>query len=82
MTSLRKADPETIRVSKGSQMEDRERILIIEDESSMAKQLKWGLADAYEVTVATMAQEARVALEREPPVAVLLDLAFSRPSAP
>ncbi len=74
MTSLRKADPETIRVSKGSQMEDRERILIIEDESSMAKQLKWGLADAYEVTVATMAQEARVALEREPPVAVLLDL--------
>ncbi len=38
---------------------DKKRLLIIEDEAAVAKQLKWGLAEEYEVTVAVNAQEAR-----------------------
>lgn len=52
----------------------KERILIVEDESSMAKQLKWGLSDIYETTVATNANEAGRLIALQPPVAVLLDL--------
>jgi two-component system NtrC family response regulator len=33
-------------------------LLIIEDEPSLAKQLKWGLSDSYEIVVATDAKQA------------------------
>jgi two-component system, NtrC family, response regulator len=52
----------------------KKQILVVEDESSMAKQLKWGLADNYDVSVATNAPEALDLIGRISPVAVLLDL--------
>ena len=52
----------------------KERILIVEDEMSMAKQLKWGLRDTYEISVAENAGEALNRFNTEDPVAVLLDL--------
>lgn len=52
----------------------RKQILVIEDESSMAKQLKWGLADTYDVSVATSAPEALDCIRKNPPIAILLDL--------
>lgn len=51
-----------------------DRILIVEDEASMAKQLKWGLSDTYEVFVASDADEAIRCMHAENPSAVLLDL--------
>jgi two-component system, NtrC family, response regulator len=50
------------------------QILIIEDESSLAKQLKWALSDTYSAAVATNAGEALAAIREDPPSAVLLDL--------
>ncbi len=38
---------------------DKHRLLIIEDESSMAKQMKWGLADTWDVMTATTVDQAR-----------------------
>ena len=38
---------------------DKKQLLIIEDEASVAKQLKWGLGSEYEVTVAANGDEAR-----------------------
>ena len=35
------------------------RLLIIEDEISVAKQLKWGFGEEYEITIALGADEAR-----------------------
>ncbi len=52
----------------------KERILIVEDEMSMAKQLKWGLRDTYEISVAENAGEALNLFNTDDPVAVLLDL--------
>ncbi len=52
----------------------KDRVLIVEDEASMAKQLKWGLADMYDISVAKDAAEARSLIRLEPPAAVLLDL--------
>ncbi len=52
----------------------KDKILIVEDESSMAKQLKWGLADLYEISVAPDAAQARGLISRDAPAAVLLDL--------
>jgi len=52
----------------------KDRVLIIEDEASMAKQLKWGLADMYEISVAKDAAEAKSLITLSPPAAVLLDL--------
>ena len=37
----------------------KERLLIIEDEASVAKQLKWSLGDEYDVTIAPDAEKAR-----------------------
>ena len=37
----------------------KNRLLIIEDETSVAKQLKWGLKDSYEITFASEADKAR-----------------------
>jgi two-component system NtrC family response regulator len=52
----------------------KDQILIIEDESSMAKQLKWGLSDTYDIFTATNAADAMRILHRESPLVVLLDL--------
>lgn len=52
----------------------KEKILIIEDEASMAKQLKWGLSDTYDVYVAANAADAMESLNTESPLVVLLDL--------
>jgi two-component system NtrC family response regulator len=52
----------------------KDQILIIEDESSMAKQLKWGLSDTYDIFTATNAADAVRILHRESPLVVLLDL--------
>ncbi len=53
---------------------NKERILIVEDESSMAKQLKWGLSDTYNISVATNAPDALAVIRENPPLIVLLDL--------
>ena len=37
----------------------KKKLLIIEDEKSVAKQLRWGLAEEYDITIATCAEEAR-----------------------
>jgi two-component system NtrC family response regulator len=50
------------------------QILIVEDEVSMAKQLKWALTDTYSAAVATSAPEALEIVREAPPLAVLLDL--------
>jgi two-component system, NtrC family, response regulator len=52
----------------------KERILIVEDESSMAKQLKWGLSDTYEISLAGNSSEALNLFQMEKPMVVLLDL--------
>ena len=52
----------------------KKHILIVEDESSMAKQLKWGLADAYDISVAATAPDALGLIRENPPLVVLLDL--------
>ena len=52
----------------------KDQILIIEDESSMAKQLKWGLRDTYNIFTATNAADAVSILDKESPLVVLLDL--------
>jgi two-component system NtrC family response regulator len=52
----------------------KDQILIIEDESSMAKQLKWGLSDTYDIFTASNAADAVRILNRESPLVVLLDL--------
>ncbi|MEN6475131.1 MAG: PEP-CTERM-box response regulator transcription factor [Syntrophaceae bacterium] len=53
---------------------EQERILIVEDESSMAKQLKWGLSDEYDVEIAADAAQADAYLQVKTPAIVLLDL--------
>jgi two-component system NtrC family response regulator len=53
---------------------EKEHILIVEDETSMAKQLKWGLADIYDVSVAGDAKQALETMDAHPPLVVLLDL--------
>jgi two-component system NtrC family response regulator len=57
---------------------EREKILIVDDEESIRSQLKWGLADQYEVITAATAEEARRALRDERPRVVTLDIALSR----
>jgi len=37
----------------------KKKLLIIEDEKSVAKQLRWGLADEYDITLASSVEEAR-----------------------
>ncbi len=40
----------------------RKKLLIIEDEMSVAKQLKWGLGKEYDITIATDMEQARQSL--------------------
>ena len=50
----------------------KERLLIIEDEASVAKQLKWSIGDKYDITIATDAGRARQLLACDAfPVATL-----------
>jgi two-component system, NtrC family, response regulator len=51
-----------------------ERILIVDDEESIRNQLRWGLADEYEVLTAATADEARRLLRDEQPSVVTLDV--------
>ncbi len=52
----------------------KERLLIIEDETSVAKQLKWGLQKEYEITIASEANQARPLLKTGTFHVVTLDL--------
>ena len=52
----------------------KKRLLIIEDETSVAKQLKWGLKDSYEITFASEADDARKLLASGSFSVVTLDL--------
>jgi len=52
----------------------KERLLIIEDEISVAKQLKWSLQKEYEITIASEAKQARSLLASGTFHVVTLDL--------
>jgi two-component system, NtrC family, response regulator len=51
-----------------------EKILIVDDEDSIRNQLRWGLAEEYEVLTAGTAEEARRLLREERPSVVTLDV--------
>ncbi len=51
-----------------------EKILIVDDEDSILNQLRWGLADEYEVFTAASADAARRAIRDEKPAVVTLDV--------
>jgi two-component system NtrC family response regulator len=51
-----------------------EKILIVDDEDSIRNQLRWGLAEEYEVLTAGTADEARRVLQDERPSVVTLDV--------
>ncbi|MEA2101848.1 MAG: PEP-CTERM-box response regulator transcription factor [Thermodesulfobacteriota bacterium] len=53
---------------------DKNKILLVEDESGMARQMKWGLSDTYDVSIARDAPNALDILEHITPSVVLLDL--------
>ena len=59
-----------------------ERILIVDDEESIRNQLRWGLADDYEVLTAATAEEARRILRDQKPSVVTLDVTLSPPGGP
>ena len=61
---------------------DAERVLIVDDEESIRNQLRWGLADEYEVFTAGSAEEARDALRRHAPGVVTLDVTLSPAGGP
>jgi len=52
----------------------RKRLLVIEDEMSVAKQLKWGLGKEYEITIASDADQARPLIASGAFPVVTLDL--------
>ena len=58
-----------------------EKVLIIDDEESILNQLKWGLADEYQVLTAATPEDAQRVLRDERPAVVTLDLAL-RPGGP
>ena len=51
-----------------------EKILVVDDEDSIRNQLRWGLAEDYEVFTAGTADEARRMLREEKPSVVTLDV--------
>jgi two-component system NtrC family response regulator len=53
---------------------DRPRILIVDDDDSVRNQMKWALAEQYEVFLAEDRPNALEILKRERPAAVTLDL--------
>ena len=52
----------------------KERLLIIEDEASVAKQLKWSLGEDYDITIAADAEKAKQLLACGAFPVVTLDL--------
>ncbi|MFQ5455379.1 MAG: PEP-CTERM-box response regulator transcription factor [Nitrospirota bacterium] len=52
----------------------KERVLIIEDEKSIAKQLLWGLSDLYNISLAGDAVEAEALMSKEIFPVITLDL--------
>ena len=52
----------------------KKRLLVIDDEISVAKQLKWGLGDEYEVTIAVEVDQARPLLASGSFPVIALDL--------
>ena len=53
------------------------KILIVDDEEGIRIQMKWALADEYELMMAATAKEAMRTFERGRPDVVLLDIALS-----
>jgi len=53
------------------------RLLIVEDDASVAKQLQWALADDYDVSTASTVSEALDALRDERPHVVTLDMSLT-----
>ena len=49
-------------------------ILIVDDEDSIRNQLRWGLAEEYEIHTAGTAEEARRVLREAKPAVVTLDV--------
>jgi two-component system NtrC family response regulator len=58
-------------------MNDRERVLIVDDEESILNQLRWGLSDEFEVITAASADEARRRMRDDRPRLVTLDVTLS-----
>ncbi len=59
-----------------------DKILIVDDEDSIRNQLRWGLADQYDVVTAATAEEARRMLRDEKPAVVTLDVTLGPAGAP
>ena len=59
-----------------------EKILIVDDENSIRNQLRWGLADEYEIHTAGTAEEARRVLRDEKPAVVALDVTLGPAGSP
>jgi two-component system NtrC family response regulator len=57
-------------------------VLIVDDEESIRNQLRWGLADEYDVITAASADEARRALRERQPSVVTLDVTLAPPGGP
>lgn len=55
-------------------MTDKERLLIVEDDAEIARQLKWALAEEYEVYHAEEPRAALEILKRKKPPVLTLDL--------
>jgi two-component system NtrC family response regulator len=55
-------------------MGDKEKLLVVEDDPEISRQLKWALADEYEVHLAQDARSALEILKRMKPPVLTLDL--------
>ena len=55
-------------------MKDKDKLLVIEDDAEISQQLKWALADEYELYFAQEAHSALEAVKRKRPAVVTLDL--------
>ncbi len=72
----RPPEPETELVAQVSQ---QHRILIVDDDSVQSDRLKIAASGSgFQIEVANSPQAARIAISRQPPDAILLDLTFSR----
>ena len=55
-------------------MGDKERLLVVEDDPQISRQLKWAFTDEYEVHLAQDAHSALEVLNRKRPPVLTLDL--------
>ena len=58
-----------------------EKILIVDDEQSILNQMRWGLANEYEVITADNVEDARRLVREHQPGVVTLDVTLGPPSA-